>query len=922
MAELIRNLNREQREAVRHQAGPMLVVAGPGTGKTRVLTHHLAYLVQYGRLDPENILALTFTQRAAQEMAERADQLFPGEYLNLPVYTFHGWAQQLLEAHGLDIGRPVPFRVLAERDLRILVSQNWERFEFDYYQPRGSNRSLIANLIIHFGRCKDENIRPDQYLNSFAEPPADSMEDQRRQELARAYQCYQDILLENEVVDFGDLLCDSLKLLQERPQIRRQYQQQIKHLLIDEFQDTNLIQYQLARILSGPDNNLMVCASADQTIYQWRGAYYGNVEQFLKDYPKAKKVTLQKNYRSAQNIIDLSYKFIKGTDRFDHRLSIQGLQATQSGRGIIKSWRFEHYETERQVVAEEVANLIKAGTDPAQIAVLTRTNEQVYAFEEALSQLAVPVRAMTAGQIYRQSIVIDILSYLTLQLDRYNDAAFYRYLNFPHWSLSDTDRAIIVNLSHRQGRPLVEALQKSADRLSSRGRSAIQPMIKWLDHDRRPLVSQLLSFLEDSGYLKKWLRTNPNQVELEALNFFFEELNQFEQNHPDLGLNHFLEQIEWERSFGRQATVGQVGGAVSVLTVHGAKGLEFDYVFLVDLVDQVFPARRQSALIPWLNPEIDRLRHISEERRLFFVAMTRARHGLYFSWAEDRGGQRQRKASPFLSELELKEESVSRLLKKSTSGVPIRKSFEKLPDHFSYTQLISFQTCPWQYRLSHLLRVPTKGSPERSLGTTFHNTLAEFMAVWASQTKPLRWSDLKQFYQQHWIEDWYQNQSQRQQYYQRGLQGLKVFYHSLIKEKPQVYHDGHDFWLEKEFVGQIGGYPFRGKIDRVDQTDEGLELIDYKTGAYKEKLSSDQKQQLLIYQLAAEQILKIKPVRLTFYYLLENRKQSFLGSDKEKERALQKLSRTVEEIKQSDFKARPGHACQHCDFRLICPYRR
>ncbi len=922
MAELIRNLNQEQKKAVQHHRGAMLVVAGPGTGKTKVLTHHLAYLIQQGHFQPENILALTFTQRAAQEMAERVDQLFPEAYLDLPVYTFHGWAQQLLESHGLDIGLPTPFRVLTERDLRILLSRHWDRFKFNYYQPQGSNRTLIAALISHFGRCKDENIGPDDYLKSFSQPPADGEEKQRRQEVAQAYHLYQEILLENDALDFGDLLYYSLKLLKTRPQIRRQYQEKIKHLLIDEFQDTNLIQYQLAKLLAQPDNNLVVCASADQTIYQWRGAYYGNVDQFLKDYPRATKVFLKKNYRSAQNIIDLSYAFVRQNDELGRRETENGLQAMKPGRGVIKTWRFDRRSSELRGVSNKIVALIKQGVDPAKIAVLTRTNDQVYAFEEALRQARVPVQALTAGQVYRQPVVIDIISYLTLRLERYNDTAFYRYLNFPNWSLTADDRDKLIHLSRRQGRPLAKVLESFSQDLSARGRSSARLMLKWLEDDRQPLLASLLTFLEGSGYFKKWLHASPSQVEVEALNVFLEELEQFQKNHPGLGLDYFLEQIEWERSFGSQASVSEISDAVSVMTVHGAKGLEFDHVFLVNLVDQAFPARRQSELIPWSDQAIDRLRHIGEERRLFFVAMTRARKGLYFSWAEDHGGQRRRKPSRFLSELGLDQIAEQISFGSPESVQSVRARPEKLPDRFSYTQLVSFRTCPWQYKLAHLLKVPTRGGPERSFGTSIHNTLTDFMKRWTESGGQTSWLELKQLYQQHWLDDWYQNDQQRRQYRSRGLQGLKRFYRAVNKEQPRVYHDGQSLWLEKNFIGSLGQYPFRGKIDRVDQTEAGLELIDYKTGAAKDKLSSDHKWQLLIYQLAAEQILKIKPARLTFYYLMEGQSRSFLGTEKELQRAQDKLIQTINQIQQSRFEAKPGRHCQHCDFRLICDYRR
>ncbi len=925
MAGLLGDLNKEQKKAVRHQEGPLLVVAGPGTGKTTVLTRHLAYLIQRGHYAPEDILALTFTQKAAREMADRVEELFSGEYLDLPVYTFHGWAQQLLEKHGLEIGLPVPFRVLADRDLRILMQRYWSRFSFDHYHPRGDNSFLISALINHFGRCKDEGIGPDDYLKSFRDKKPDKEERKRREELAEAYRVYQKLLLENGSLDFGDLLCYSYELLSRRPRLRRRYQEQIKHLLIDEFQDTNKIQYHLARMLAEPENNFVVCASADQTIYQWRGAYYGNVEHFLNDYPGAETVVLKNNYRSAQNLLDLSYFFIRQNDRFGRQGQENGLKAIKGRDGQIKVWRFSHKEDELRGVAAEAVRLIGQGVDPSEVAILTRTNDQVHAFEESLRQVGLPVQVSAAGEIYRQPIVLDLLAYLSLRVDRHDDAAFYRYLNFSCWNLSEADKSQLIHRSRRQGRSLAQVLERQPflAELGVKSRRSARKMIDWLKDNPDRLAVSVYDFLEQSGYFASWLNSSPDQIEAEALRSFLEALGEFERNHPGLGLDHFLKQVEWERAVGDGAAFAEIPGAVRVMTVHGAKGLEFDHVFLVNLVDQSFPTKRQGEAIPWLGSKAEQRDHLCEERRLFFVAMTRARRGLYFSWAEDHGGQRMKKPSRFLAELNLVQGAEERKAKhvaaaqKKQNKVPV-----VLPDRFSYTQLASFRKCPYQYFLTHLRKAPTKGGPERSFGVTMHNTLTEFMTRWMRSKGKISWEELKEIYESSWLDDWYRNDDQRREFKTEGRRALKKFYRETVKSQPRVYEHRGQLWLEKGFRGELAGYPFRGKIDRVDQTEGGLELIDYKTGRMKEKLSTEDKEQLLVYQLAAEDILKIKPARLSFYYLSEGEKVSFLGTESEQEKVKEKIRRTTEQIRQSDFKAKPGFHCRYCDYRRFCRFRR
>lgn len=924
MVGLVGDLNQEQKKAVRHERGPLLVVAGPGTGKTTVLTRHLAYLIRQKSLKPEEILALTFTRKAAQEMAERVEELFPEEYVDLPVHTFHGWAQLLLEQHGLEIGLPVPFRLMTEPDLKILMDRHWSRFEFDVYRPRGNNSSLISTLVGHFGHCKDEGIGPDDYLKAYRGAKPDLEERQRRAELAKAYATYQQILLEEGILDFGDLLLYSHELLRKRVRIRRHYQAKIKHLLIDEFQDTNKIQYQLARMLAEPDNNLVVAASADQTIYQWRGAYYGNVDRFLNDHPRAKQVFLKSNYRSAQNLLDLSYDFIGRNDEFDRQGREKGLKARRSRKGRMSVWRFEEAKAERAGIAEEVVGLVeREKVVPGEIAVLLRTNAQVRLFEKTLRQAGLPVRSSSAGDLYRYPVVVDMLAYLSLIVDRYDDTAFWRYLNFPCWSLRQADKDWLIHRSRRSGRPLALVMADPARRRNFTGASnrSADKMLSWLEKPGSFSARTMLDFLEETGYFKKWLGQKPEPEEAEGLRLFLDKMACFQEDHPGADWHYFRERIEAERESGDSEQPDEWTEAVRVMTVHGAKGLEFDHVFLADLTDQTFPTRKQGNPIPWLDEAAEQRDHLREERRLFFVAMTRARRSLYFSWAEDHGGQRRRRPSRFLDEMGL----ASRAEWREAGAVKPepRRSKSKLsrPDRFSYTQLTAFRKCPYQYRLAHLDKVSARGGPERSFGTTIHNTLEEFMKKWVCSGGKLKWIDLKKIYRRQWIDEWYRDEKQRQQYWKEGESCLRSFYRRVKEQPPEIYQVRDELWLEKKFRGEIGGFPFRGKIDRVDRIPEGLELIDYKTGRAKEKLSAQDKEQLLIYQLAARDILKIKPVRLSFYYLNEDRKVSFLGSDSDLEKAEDKVRRTIRQILQSDFSAKPGFHCRFCDFGRICPYR-
>jgi DNA helicase-2/ATP-dependent DNA helicase PcrA len=329
--EILKDLNPEQKKAVTFGQGPFLIIAGAGTGKTTVITKRIAWLILSKKAKPEEILAVTFTEKAAGEMEERVDRLLPMGYLELWISTFHSFGERILKNHALEIGLPDDFKLLNQTEQNLLIRQNFDRFNLDYYRPLGNPTKFISALVKHFSRAKDEEVWPEDYLEYVKELKLNEEERnevtklrsyevtklkeieeiKRLEEIANAYHVYQQLLLENNALDFGDLINYTLKLFRQRPHILEKYRQQFKYILVDEFQDTNWAQYELIKLLAAPQNNLTVCADDDQSIYKFRGASISNVLCFKKDYPQTKEIVLIKNYRSKQNILDLAYKFIQ-----------------------------------------------------------------------------------------------------------------------------------------------------------------------------------------------------------------------------------------------------------------------------------------------------------------------------------------------------------------------------------------------------------------------------------------------------------------------------------------------------------------------------------------------------------------------------------------------------------------------------------
>lgn len=938
----IEKLNKEQKKAVTYGKGPLLIVAGAGTGKTTVITKRLSWLIEQGRAEPEQVLALTFTDKAAGEMEERVDRLVSDSYLDLWVMTFHSFSHRVLIERGLDIGMPTNFDLLDETDAWLLVRQNLERFKLDYYKPLGRPTKFIHALVSHFSRCKDQGVTPKDYL-TYAQKIQDKEERKRRLEIANAYKTYQNLLLENGVLNFGDLINYTVKLFKERRNVLKNYRERFKYVLVDEFQDTNRAQYDLMKILAAPDNNLTVTADDDQAIYRFRGASFGNIVQFRKDYPKSEMISITTNYRSCQNILDLSYKLIQNNN--PNRLEAQEdvdkkLKAYKKGRGETKHLHFKTLEGEVQGVGRKINELRNQKKDFSfsDCAVLVRTNNAALAFCRGLERMGIPHRFLALRGLYFKSIIMDTISYFKL-LDSYHESrALFRILQMPVFNFEPDTISKLTRLAHKKSISLFEACRKSElGDFSKKQKKELESLLALVrKHTRLAKKSNIsevyISFLEESGYLD-YLTREKDIEDIKYVNEFYSKIKAFERANQAPTLNSFIEQIEMEIESGEEGKIDfepfEEENKVKILTVHKAKGLEFKYVFIVNLVKLRFPtiSRKEPIELPKelirdIIPEGDV--HLQEERRLFYVGMTRAKQGLYFTSALDYGGVRKKKPSRFLKELGLVKEDTKLLQEPasviSSSKPKTRKEEEVLnpPSYFSFSQFQAFKNCPLQYKFAHIYKIPVRGKAVFSFGKTMHNTLERF--VRENEKKEISFQKLLQIYKEEWIGDWFHSQDEKEKYFKQGKKSLKLFFQNFQKQNPQVLKINNEPALEKNFHLKVNAETIFGKIDRIDKVESGVELIDYKTGRVKDKLGKDDKEQLLIYQIAAQEALELNPEKLTYYYLNDGTKLSFLGSEKEIKNIKDKIKIWTKNIKKKKFEATPGWQCQFCDFREICEY--
>ncbi len=999
-------VNAEQRRAISHGEGPLLIVAGAGTGKTTVITQRIAWLILEKKVPTDGILALTFTDKASTEMEERVDQLLPYGYVNLWVSTFHAFCERVLREHALDIGLPADFRLLSQTEQWLLVRRNFDRFELDYYRPLGNPTRFIAALVRHFSRLEDEDISPEDYLayarslkldrdeEKFAKKKdADAADEiteaQRIGEVAAAYATYRQLLLDEGCLDFGTMITYTLALFKKRPSILKQYQEQFQYVLVDEFQDTNWAQFELIKLLAAPRNNLTVVGDDDQSIYKFRGASVSNIIEFKHDYPDCVQVVLTKNYRSRQQILDLSYAFIQrnNPNRLEAALNVavkppnkagakkkkavvepvsKKLAAFDTEPGVVEFIHTVTQEEEARTVADRIVALQKAESlDWKEFAVLVRANDQAEQYVHALELAGVPYQFVASKGLYRKTDVLDVVAFMQL-LDNYHEStALYRMLELPSFGVKAEDVIELNAFARRKAVSLYQTLVQSriVPNLSASSRKGIDEILHLVrsgaEYARTHAVTQTcLFFLEKAGVLKDLgKRSTPNIVErVAAIRKFLGEVADFEKAHPRATVREFLEFHALRLESGDAGSLAGTSepdvDAVRIMTVHGAKGLEFGHVFVVQLVDRRFPTTERKdpievpePLVREILPEGDV--HLQEERRLLYVAMTRAKRGLYLTAAEDYGGVRAKKPSRFLYELGFVQEDpkkepklLARLEHKERTIVG-GSDLRFLGTKFSFSALRSYEKCPWQFRYSYVLKVPVSGNAQFSYGETMHTTLQKFFELVRDRSKadqgdlfgakkavkkdaPVTLDELLALYESSFIDQWYDTASQRDEFRERGRTALKAFHEKNIGSLPTV------LGLEQGFNLKLDRYVVGGKIDRIDKLgyddvakQDIVGIVDYKSGHKRESMERADKYQLYIYALAAQDphILNAKVGKLTYYFLDDNVGVDLSPSDKELEATTTWILSKIDAIVSGDFEPTPGEWCKYCDFKNICEFR-
>jgi DNA helicase II / ATP-dependent DNA helicase PcrA len=977
-----KKLNSEQKEAVEYGNGPLLIIAGAGTGKTTVVTERIKQLVSTDKAKPSEILALTFTEKAAREMEERVDIAMPYGYTQMWISTFHSFCDRVLRADGLSVGLNPRYNLMTQAETIQFIRKNLFKFELDYYRPLGNPNKFIEGMIQHFSRLKDEDVTPNQYLdwvksgilNPKSETKDANEENQKFQELARAYETYEKLKTEEGLMDFSDLIANTLKLFRTRKSVLSRYRSQFKYILVDEFQDTNFAQYALIKLLAPceQNQNLTVVGDDSQSIYKFRGAAISNILQFMEDYKSAKQIILTKNYRSSQTILDASYKLIKNNDpdTLEVKLGIsKNLVAIRKipEEPVVFIYK-DRVENESETVVSEIKSQkakVKS-IDGEEVynwndfAILVRANNHAEPFIRALSRAGIPYQFLGPGMLFQQPAVKDLIAYLKVLANFEDSVAMYRVLAVDIFEISPRDLAAISNFGKKKNLSLFESCEQIDQILvGMETREKINRLVEMI-HRHLGLIPKetagqiLYDFLETTGLLKKMVDYQTGNEEKRAQNItkFFEKLKSYEAEHEDASVFTVSDWIDLSMDLGESPLATDIdwseNNAVNILTVHSAKGLEFPIVFLVNLVTQRFPTTERREQIPIPDALIKEILpvgdfHLEEERRLFYVGMTRAKDRLYFTAANFYGeGKRERKLSPFVEEAlgvittkELQQSTEKE--KQLTLSDWVKPSSAKATEgqalsqpaitYISYSQIETFKQCPLHYKLRYILNIPTPPSSAQSFGTSMHAALRDYYQKRIAGEK-IGEEELLELLKTNWISDGYKDKKHEQLTLEKGRKFLRSFF-KQVKDSPIL-----PLILEGSFNFPLKGIRVGGRIDRVDPSRQrraeagpfdGIEIIDYKTGAnVPTQEDVDKDLQMTFYALAANEV-KEKPfgidpdkINLSFYYFETGEKVTTFRTKDQLQKAKVEILDWVEKIKTSDFNCNHSKMCEHCEYRLLC----
>jgi len=829
-----------------------------------------------------------------------------------------------------------------------------------YYRPLGNPSKFIQALLVTFSRAKDEDISPDEY-SAFTVKQYDNAvsvgekEAALKQiEVAKAYKKYEELKLKYGFVDFGDQVRLVLELFRRHPSVLKQVQNRFKYILVDEFQDTNYSQFEITKMLSEPNRNVTVVGDDDQAIYKFRGACLSNILNFLKVYPDAMQVVLTRNYRSTQVILDYAYKLIthNNPERLEYRNNIDKRLQAKTKRGKrVEHFVYDGISSESDGVAKRISDMIRdEGYQPGDFAILVRANADADPFMKSLNYFSVPWQFSGNAGLYHQPAIIHLLSFLRTVAAPDDSASLYYLSQFDPFNISSLSISQINRVAAKTKRSIFSVI-KNMDKLlnlkdypkeeSEKLKYLLNEIIYYLNSAKNKSTGHVLyDFLSRSGILGKLASSSlPEDIRrAQDIAQFFRVVQRFSEVAAYDRVNVFVDSLGKLINAGADPAISELDpniNAVNILTVHKAKGLEFPVVFMVSLVSDKFPTRSRrdqielpEGLIKDILPAGDV--HIQEERRLFYVGMTRAEKILFLTSARDYGGKRLKKVSRFVQEVLDKPQADTSII--TPNAIEVIERFGPIPDLkekikaakkeddrllVKATAIDDYLTCPLKYKFVHVLRIPVL----RHHAAVYGNAVHEGLKVFHERLKlgmKMKEDELIKIYQDNWVSEGFLSREHEEKRYRRGEEVLRNYY--KVETKRGVLPGS----VEEGFKLKFEGFYVVGRWDRADIENGKAVIIDYKTSDIRDQKEADkrarQSLQLSLYALGYAEKFGRMPDELRLYFLESNLTGTAMVKPDNLEDVKEKVVKVSEGIKKEAYPPDANYyACNLCAFLNICP---
>ncbi|MBP9827088.1 ATP-dependent helicase [Candidatus Saccharibacteria bacterium] len=859
--DLLANLNEQQRQAVLHRYGPALVVAGAGTGKTKVITTRIAHLISENLATPEQILALTFTDKAALEMEERVDRLLPYGYIDTQIMTFHALGAQILQDNSLVAGLPPSVSLASNLQQHIILREVLEALpKSALFRPVHNPGQYRELLLRYFSRLKDDGLDPRllrRRLGIVKRVRGDEFSGEERakySEIASIYESYQEALHKQGFIDFGDQLMLSYQLLRNNQQLRAEYHNRYKFILVDEFQDTNTIQAKLLKVLCNNQQNIMAVGDDDQSIYRFRGAQLQNILNFQSDYKNTTLIVLSENYRSTQEIINTSYELIQhnNPDRLESRAGINKRLHAQDSGEMPQIVQLEDIHEEMSYIAHSIEQSINGGEAPESIAVICRNNNQAQEISQVLLHRGVQVASQSQKSLLHAAVVRQCLDFIRVLHDPDDSSALYRYLTSPRIGCDVRDVMRVSAVAYRMHVSLHKIITESTDKADSAMKNALLALEGYRQYSHNHSVGELLYFfISNDNYLNALVEeahSNPGTAkDIQNLAVFFTMVKEFEmiqQNKDSFEFWRYIQEMYSTEILEETESIDPTDG-VAVLTAHRAKGLEFKQVYIFDLTEGSFPATRKGEQLkdPFeLQTSTQShlgLSHEQEERRLCYVAMTRACRELILTYSLDHGGKRSRRISRFLLDAFGNDIKITSKVAKSLPAsvlqfAPTQKVTMSLPSYpttedgwleLTPNQISDYVKDPSNFYVRHILKFPSAPSHYAIYGTAIHRALEYFYREQLERRRP-KLKEMLALYSAGWRSEGFVSLRHEFERKTAGEATIRRIFRSASKQEFTVQAVEAPCVLELQDIK----VRIRGRIDLViNDSEGGVEIRDFKT---------------------------------------------------------------------------------------------